>query len=138
MPTYGPYVPLSAAPEWTWTGIRSSSHTDHTGSYTGSWYGGYGAHIDGIKMPPRSPDSRARLISFTAASTSKIGTSATPARRSGLALHSSASQRLWARAPAMSSSMGVSPPAAKPAPNGADAPEVTASASGKMTSPTTP
>ena len=34
-------------------------------------------------MPPRSPDSRARRISATAASTSKIGTMATPARRSG-------------------------------------------------------
>ena len=53
-------------------------------------------------------------------------------------MHSSASQRLWARAPAISNSTGMSPPALSPAPNGADAPAVTASASGKMTSPTTP
>ena len=58
-------------------------------------------------MPPRNPDAWARRISATAASTSTmIGTTATPARRSGLSLHSSASHRLWARAPASSSSAG--------------------------------
>ena len=67
-----------------------------------------------------------------------IGTTATPARRSGLSWHSSASHRLWARAPANSSSPGVEPLAPSPAPNGAEAPPLTESASGKMTSPATP
>ena len=78
------------------------------------------------------------VISATAASTSKMGTMATPARRCGLSAQSSASHRLWAFAPAIRRSMGTSAVAPRPAPNGADAPPVTASASGKMTSPTTP
>ena len=53
----------------------------------------------------------------------RIGTIATPARRSGLVAHSSASQRLCARAPAMSSSGAMSPVAPRPAPNGAEAPD---------------
>ena len=118
---------------------RAPRTSAHTGSYRGWWYGSCGCHIGGMRMPPRRPESWARRISATAASTSAmIGTIATPARRSGLSRHSSASHRLWARAPARSSSGGVSPVAPSPAPNGADAPEVTESASGKMTSPATP
>ena len=92
-----------------------------------------------MRIPPRKPASAARVISATAASTScRIGTIATPARRNGLSEQSSASQRLWACAPARRSSGSRSPPCPSPAPKGADAPEVTASASGKMTSPATP
>ena len=43
-----------------------------------------------------------------------IGTTATPARRSGLWLHSSASQRLWARAPAMARPGSRSPDCPRP------------------------
>ena len=90
-------------------------------------------------MPPRSPVSRARVISATAAGMSwRMGTMATPARRSGLVAHSSASQRLWARAPAITSGPSVAPVAPNPAPKGADAPPLTASESGKITSPATP
>ena len=67
--------------------------------------------------------------------------SARPRRRPGARgrpAQSSASQRLWARAPASSSSGAMSPVEPRPAPNGADVPTVTASASGKMTSPATP
>ena len=36
----------------------------------GSWYGSWGCHIDGMRMPPRNPEAWARRISATAASTS--------------------------------------------------------------------
>ena len=64
--------------------------------------------------------------------------SAAPQRRSGLCWHSSASQRLCARAPAMPSSGSVSPDRPSPVPNGAQVRDSTASASGKMTSPAMP
>ena len=68
----------------------------------------------------------------------RIGTVATPQRRSGLAEHSSASHRLWARAPAMTSSPSSSPELWSPALNGAEAPPPSTSASGKITSPAMP
>ena len=62
-------------------------------------------HIDGIRIP-RSPFSRAQrdLLARASSTSQQIGTIATPARRSGAIWQNSASQRLWARAPAHCSS----------------------------------
>ena len=56
-----------------------------------------------MRIPPRKPDSWARWISATAAVDVEDRHDRHPARRSGTLAHSSASQRLWARAPASSS-----------------------------------
>src|SRR5215475_10224111 len=109
----------SPPPECVCTVMSYSTHADHTGSYRASLYAGYGAQVCGIMMPPLRPCSAAHLISLTDASGScTIGTHATPARRSGLLAHRSASHRLCARAPAMTFSGSLDPELASPEPNG--------------------
>src|SRR5262249_38579423 len=98
---YFPYLgePL---PEWWLIGTPSSSHADHSRSYTGSASGerSESSGRPGSKTPPRSPASLMVRTSRTASSTSLRKICPTPARRSGACAHQSASQRLWARIPA--------------------------------------
>ena len=117
-----------------------STHAAQIGSYTGSLYDGWLIQRVGI-ITPRSPWSAAHAISSIAASwLCRIGTSATPTRRSGLSAHSSASQRLCALAPSITSTGSLSPDEPSPAPNGVPdtPPTPAASASGKITSQATP
>ena len=128
-----------ASPECVCTGKLAAWHAAHTGSYDGSLYGVWSRHIVGIMIPRIPGLSASHSISATARSTSwQIGTSPTPARRSGLVAHSSTRNRLWARAPANASSGSSIMPAESPAPNGGDSMPVIASASGKITSAATP